>query len=92
MAKASLWNGHQYDQWRRYAIGTLAIGVAELLKSALSPWVDQESPYLFFFAAVMVSAWHGGTGIGLFATLLAAITSDFFFARRSARSVALIAC
>jgi C4-dicarboxylate-specific signal transduction histidine kinase len=37
-------------------------------------------PFLFlFFAAVMVSAWRGGTGPGLFAVLLSTLAVDYFF-------------
>src|SRR5215831_15517755 len=37
-------------------------------------------PVLFlFFAAVMVSAWFGGTGAGLFAVLLSTLLTDYFF-------------
>lgn len=37
-------------------------------------------PVLFlFFAAVMVSAWFGGTGAGLFAVLLSTLVTDYFF-------------
>ena len=37
-------------------------------------------PVLFlFFAAVMVSAWFGGRGAGLFAVLLSTILTDYFF-------------
>ena len=69
----------EHPWWHRYGSAVVAVGVAALLKSALRPWVDQESPYLFFFAAVMASAWRGGAGPGLLATLLAAAASDFLF-------------
>ena len=37
-------------------------------------------PFLFlFFAAVMTSAWFGGTESGLFAVLLSTLTVDYFF-------------
>jgi C4-dicarboxylate-specific signal transduction histidine kinase len=37
-------------------------------------------PVLFlFFAAVMASAWFGGTGAGLFAVLLSTLVTDYFF-------------
>jgi C4-dicarboxylate-specific signal transduction histidine kinase len=37
-------------------------------------------PVLFlFFAAVMVSAWFGGTRAGLFAVLLSTLLTDYFF-------------
>lgn len=37
-------------------------------------------PFLFlFFAAVMASAWFGGTGPGLFAVFLSTVAVDYFF-------------
>ena len=39
-------------------------------------------PFLFlFFAAVMTSAWFGGTGPGLFSVLLSTALVDYFFLR-----------
>ncbi len=63
----------------RYSIAVLAVGVALLLKLLLEPLITQESPFLLFFAAVMISAWFGGLGPGLGATALAALASDYFF-------------
>ena len=48
---------------------------ATLLLRGLFPY-----PFLFlFFAAVMVSAWLGGTSAGLFAVFLATAAVDYFF-------------
>jgi len=44
------------------------------LRSALA----EDSPFLLFFASVMVSAAYGGLGPGLLATLLAGIASNYF--------------
>jgi K+-sensing histidine kinase KdpD len=39
-------------------------------------------PFLFlFFAAVLASAWLGGTAQGLFAVLLSTLAVDYFFIR-----------
>jgi len=41
---------------------------------------DFPYPFLFlFFGAVMVSAWIGGMGAGLFAVLLSTLSVDYFF-------------
>ncbi|HZI04978.1 MAG TPA: DUF4118 domain-containing protein, partial [Archangium sp.] len=37
------------------------------------------SPFLCFFAAVMVASWWGGWGPGLLATLLSMLAVDYFF-------------
>jgi K+-sensing histidine kinase KdpD len=52
--------------------GALALS---LLLQRLFPY-----PFLFlFFAAVMASAWFGGTAPGLFAVLLSTLAVDYFF-------------
>jgi K+-sensing histidine kinase KdpD len=49
--------------------------VSTLLLQHLFPY-----PFLFlFFAAVMISAWIGGTAPGLFAVLLSTLAVDYFF-------------
>ena len=35
--------------------------------------------FLLFFATVMLSAWYGGMGAGVAATILSALASDYFF-------------
>ncbi len=49
------------------------------LKAVLERFIEQESPFLLFFSAVMFSAWFGGLGAGLLATVLSALLSDYFF-------------
>lgn len=49
------------------------------LKIVLDRFIEQESPFLLFFSAVMFSAWFGGLGAGLLATTLSALLSDYFF-------------
>jgi K+-sensing histidine kinase KdpD len=62
----------------RYGIALLCVVAAlgaSLLLQHLFPY-----PFLFlFFAAVMASAWLGGTSPGLFAVFLSTVTVDYFF-------------
>lgn len=37
-----------------------------------------DAPFLFFFGAVVVSAWRGGLGPGMFSAALGIVTIDFF--------------
>jgi len=53
-----------------------ALGLKVLIEE---PLIVQETPFLFVFAAVMVSAWYGGFGPGLLATVLAILATDYFF-------------
>src|ERR1700731_457742 len=63
---------------RRNAIALTSVAAAlglTLLLQHLFPY-----PFLFlFFAAVMTSAWFGGTAPGLFAVLLSTLAVDYFF-------------
>jgi K+-sensing histidine kinase KdpD len=70
---------------KRVAATSLCHGIAlvcvaaafasSLLLQRLFPY-----PFLFlFFAAVMASAWFGGTSPGLFAVLLSTLAVDYFF-------------
>jgi signal transduction histidine kinase len=51
-----------------------AFGVAALLPRQADP-----SHFTLFFVAVMLSAWYGGYGAGFAATILSALTLDYFF-------------
>ena len=63
----------------RYGVAALAVALALLLKLLLEPVIVQETPFLLVFAAIMVSAWYGGVGPGLAATVVAALITDYFF-------------
>jgi two-component system sensor histidine kinase/response regulator len=73
MAKASLL------PLRHYLSALGIISLVLLIKLQLSPFIEKETPFLLFLGGVMVSAWLGGLGPGLFAILLAALVSDYFF-------------
>jgi K+-sensing histidine kinase KdpD len=62
----------------RYAISIASVGLALGLASLL-PYRADPSHFTLFFAAVMVSAWYGGLGAGLVATILSAFSLDYFF-------------
>src|SRR6266850_2518817 len=86
-AGRSSWNTSQSDDlsprpkartlvW--YAISIASVGLALALASLLPDRADP-SHFTLFFAAVMVSAWYGGLGAGLVATILSALSLDYFF-------------
>ena len=62
----------------RYAISIASVAAALSLASLL-PFRADPSHFTLFFAAVMVSAWYGGLGAGLLATLLSDLSLDYFF-------------
>jgi signal transduction histidine kinase len=61
----------------RYALAVMTAGLACLLTQFI-PYL-RESPSTLFIAAVMISAWCGGLGPGLVATVLAGLMIDYFF-------------
>ena len=63
----------------RYIVAVLAVGIAVLLTKQFGVHIEPATTPLFF-AAVMVSAWYGGLGPGLLATVLAVWVNDYFFA------------
>jgi len=67
------------SRWWRYGFAVLTVAIALLLKLLLQAVIHNESPFLLFFAAVLVSARYGGMAAGLLATILSALLSDFFF-------------
>jgi phosphoglycerate-specific signal transduction histidine kinase len=62
----------------RYAIAVASVGLALALASLL-PSAADPSHFTLFFAAIMASAWYGGLGSGLVATILSASSLDYFF-------------
>ncbi len=61
-----------------YGIAILSVVAATMVTWSLLPLM-QRSIFLFFIIAVMLSAWRGGHGPGLAATILSAVLSDYFF-------------
>src|SRR5215203_5265529 len=63
----------------RYGVAVLAVGIAFLVKLLLDPLIVQNVPFLLVFGAIMASAWYGGLGPGLLATVVAGLVTDYFF-------------
>jgi PAS domain S-box-containing protein len=66
----------------RYGVAVAAGVLALLIQSLLVPMFGgnpDASPFIVFFAAVMVAAWFGGLWPGLLATVLSALLSWYFF-------------
>ena len=65
--------------WVRYGAAVVAVGLTLGVKLLLTPIISRDAPFLLFFAAVLISAWIGGLGPGLFATALATVFNFYFF-------------
>lgn len=64
---------------RRYAVATLAVVVAALVRAGLEPWLAGHSSVLVFTISVMLAARFGGVLAGVYATFLSALTAAYFF-------------
>lgn len=69
---------------RRYGVAVWLSLLALLLTLLLQQPMQQNSPspFLLFFAAVIVSAWYGGLGPALLTTALSVVVSDYFLLSR----------
>ncbi|WGV23197.1 PAS domain S-box protein [Halotia branconii] len=68
------------SQLRNYGIVVLIVALTLVLMLLLDPWLGMsKTPFLLFFSAVMLSAWHGGLKSGLLATFLSTLLSSYFF-------------
>lgn len=68
------------DIIHRYGIAAVAVIVTVGLKLIVGD-LGSEHPFVLLPAAVIVSAWYGGRGPGIFATLLVALASGLLFIR-----------
>ena len=62
----------------RYMVAVWTVGLAFAATLLISPLIDPGVSALFLLA-VMISAWRGGLGVGLFATALSGLASAFVF-------------
>ena len=65
--------------WSRYGVAVLSVVGAALLTSAIAPLFTYRAPVIPFTLAVMLSAWYGGLGPGLVATILGFLAVDYLF-------------
>jgi len=63
----------------RYGIAVMSVAAALGLKLLLDPIIVQETPFRLMVGAVVVSAWYGGLGPGLLATVVGGLITDYFF-------------
>jgi K+-sensing histidine kinase KdpD len=63
----------------RYGVAAALIVVAFAGRYTLYGGMDNRLPFGFFFLAVIVAAWYGGMGPGLFAAAAGLLLGDYFF-------------
>ncbi len=65
--------------WLSYGIAAVCIGAMLGLRRVLQPWLGDHHPFLTLMPAVMVSAWFGGLGPGLFVTVVGTVSAWTLF-------------
>lgn len=63
----------------RFGAGVAAVVVATALRSALTPYVGTRLPFLPYFFAVILAAWHLGVGPSLMTIALASLVTTVYF-------------
>ncbi len=63
----------------RYAIAVVVVLVAAVVRLLFLPALGTQSPFVTFYAAVILAALYGGWRGGLAATFLAVVTGDYFW-------------
>ena len=61
-----------------YLFGGLIVFLALQVKWLIQPFISTSPPFLTFFAAIMVTAWHWGFRPALFAMVLSAVVIDYY--------------
>lgn len=69
-----------HQSWIKcYLPALLFVSTATGLKLIAFPDLERTLPFTFFYAAITASAWAGGFGPGLAATLLSSLAARYFF-------------
>jgi PAS domain S-box-containing protein len=63
----------------RYGFAVVAVLVATVVRLAFNPVVGVHAPHVLFGLGVIAAAWFGGSGPGLVATTLSALSGLWFF-------------
>ena len=62
-----------------YGVAVLAVLVSLLVRLPLVPWLGYHAELMTFFPAIILSAYLGGLGPGMLATVLGVAAADYFF-------------
>ena len=63
----------------KYAVALLAVGVAVLIRMALTPWIGSAFPLATMFTAVAFTVWYGGWGPALFTSIAGWFAAGYMF-------------
>ncbi len=68
------------EHWTGYAIAIAGTGAAAVLRWVLEQWLSEVPPFITFYPAVVATAFLGGTGPGVLATILGSLAGCFWVA------------
>lgn len=68
----------QPSRLARYGFAVICVGIALLISLVLRP-LAEPNPFLLFWIVVALSAWYGGLESGIFAALLSAVLTNWYF-------------
>jgi K+-sensing histidine kinase KdpD len=81
---------HVNARWQmRYGVACVLVLAAFLLRLTIFASLETRIPFAFFLVAVMVVAWYGGLGPGLFATATGLLLGGYFFLPRTGATGAM---
>lgn len=63
---------------RRYLVTIFVVLIISLIRVILNFSLEQNLSYIIFTFAVVISAWYGGLGTGLFSTILSVLSGMYF--------------
>jgi len=67
----------EYGWALRYGVAPMMVALGLAVRSLLAPAPTSESVYTYFMPSILVSAWFGGMGPGLVATVLSILAANF---------------
>src|SRR5262245_56474163 len=65
--------------FRPYAIGTLGVAIASLLRFLFDPFLGEHLSFSFDYLAVFVAAWTGGMWPAIATASISSLVSSYFF-------------
>jgi K+-sensing histidine kinase KdpD len=80
----------QQNSWQwRYGVACGIVLIAFVLRLSLFGGLNNRLPFGFFLLAVMIVAWYGGLGPGLFTATVGLLLASYFFLPRPGPTGAL---
>src|SRR5262245_29636439 len=76
--------------WARYGVAVLCVAIAALARWVQDEWFHRAFPFVSFLIAMLVSAWYGGFGPAILASVLSLAVSNWMGGDRTPSAHPLI--